>query len=844
MKKISLPKLLLLFSFFLAFSFTSKADHMLGSDISWKCIGKDSFIVTVAVYRDCNGISMPASDFTLTPKTKGCKGYNTAVTISCKMTGGKDITPTCKKSCSRCGKKSNTNYGDQSCKFPYGIEQYFMTARVILPSSKYSSTCCEFEIAWTQCCRSAGITTGGTWGNFWVTATLNRCAKPCNSSPYFTNPPVAIVCKGQCITFNNGVNDDDIDSAGNADSLVFSFTKPMGAAGTPVPYSSPYKYNIPLKFTGFPDATKKWDPPKCEGLHLDSATGDLQFKATKAEITIVGFLVQEYAKDASGKVYKKGETRRDVQLIIMDCKTNHVPTLSGIDGTTLTDADFCVNQFKCFTINSYDEDSKDTVQVSWNKGIPGATFTVETKKQHPKSIFCWKPGPQHVRTYPYSFIVNGVDDACPLNGRVSRSFRVRVHPSPEIQVIDSFKGCGDVVLYAFPKNNSVVSRYVWSLEDADHSYIAYGNRISHHYRKAGTYKWRLDAENPWKCVSSDSGSITIPPYVQVELPNDTAICNSGGSKITITGTYGKGKPFYKLIWSTGDTGTNTITVNVTRDTAIYLQIKDQQPCINADTMHIFARTPPKPKLMDGRSCPNTTVSLQDTNIKYKAIYVWTDANSGGYLGNSSVLSVKDSGQYALKVTDSFGCVGFDTANVFFNPIVNVVPKKYNGCLNDTAYMDGGIGDPNAVWTWKTFDNPPKVIGTGKKLQYPLSTNKNQYFMVTVSQTYKGVTCSDSDTITLTVNPKPSLKIFNFPDLCTSTAPVDLSTYVSNSGGTWSILSPSPAAGVQLNFLYPAKAGIGTHKLQYYYKSPATGCDTTLFTQVTIDDIPKVFAGND
>ncbi|MCX6351347.1 MAG: hypothetical protein NTX03_05740, partial [Bacteroidetes bacterium] len=830
MKKLLYSLLFLIPGIILMSSSNVSASHMMGSDITWKCKGNsDTFEIKITVYRDCNGIDLGNQSISY----KLCGGSLTAISNT-KMSTRLDITPTCKKSCTRC--KSS------GCSFPYGIERFIFTATLIIKKGT-KSTCCDIILSWEQCCRNGAITTGIS-GNFYIEGKMNRCAKPCDNSPYYTNPPVAIVCKDQCITFNNGVNDDDVDSKGNADSLVYILTDPLSGSGSKLSYSSPYSKAKPLKFSGWPNANAKWDPPKCEGFHLDSATGDLQFKATKIDQTVVAFLVQEWAKDSTGKVYKKGETRRDVQLIIIVCKTNKVPTLSGIDGTSLTQAHFCVNQYKCFTINSYDADLKDTVKVDWNKGIPGATFIVETKKQHPKSIFCWKPGQQHVRSYPYSFVVNAVDDACPVNGRTSRSYQVYVHPSPEAQVIDSFKQCGDAVFFAFPKNNSSITKYVWSLEDYDHSWTRYGNKVNHHYRKPGTYKWRVDYENSWKCISSDSGSITIPPYVEIDLPRDTTVCLGSNTKVNISTTYGKGKPRYFVEWSNGDTGVNSIAINITKDTSVYVKITDQQVCSNGDTMHIHAQKPPAPNVPDIRSCQNTIVYLQDTFIKYKANYVWTDASSGGYLGNSSSQPIKDSGSYALKVTDTLGCVGFDTANVFFNPEVRIIPNKFNGCFGDTIQMDGGIGDPNAIWTWKTFDNPPIVKGTSKKLSVPLTTNKDQYFLVSVYHTYKGVTCADSDTISVTVSPKPSLTLYTIPDLCLNYEPLDLSTIASRQGGTWSILSPSPAAGVQLNFLYPAKAGIGTHKLQYYYKSPATGCDTTLFTQVTIDDIPKVFAGND
>ncbi|MCX6352792.1 MAG: T9SS type A sorting domain-containing protein [Bacteroidetes bacterium] len=716
------------------------ASHAMGGEINWKCVGKDTFDITVVAYRDCNGIwAAPAINYSI------CGGGVTSIS-SVKTSTAIDVTPTCKKSCTRC--KSS------SCSFPYGIERYLMTGRLITTGLK--STCCNIVLACNIGSRNSAITTGVS-GNLYIEAKLNRCIKSGDNSPYLTKVPIALLCKDQCITLNYGIKDVDIDSNGFADSLVYYLTDPLSASGTKSTYSSPYTYLKPLKFAAFPNANASWSPPKCEGFHLDSLIGEINFKATKIDQTVMAIKIEEWGKDNLGKPYKKGETMIEAQLIVITCKTNKVPTLSGINGTSTNTADFCVGQNTCITINSYDADLKDTVKVDWNKSISGATFTVPTGKQHPSAVFCWKPGVQHFRSYPYSFVVSGVDDACPVNGRTSRSYQIYVRPTPEVQVIDSVKTCGDVVFYGFPKNATVITKYVWTLEDSGANYTVVGSKINHHYRKAGTYKWRLDAYNSYNCYASDSGTVTISSYVQVSLPKDTGWC-AGTAKLTINGSYGGGTPFYKLVWSTGDTGVSSVSINVTKDTTVFLKITDAK-CTNSDTMHIRVYKNPTPNIKDVRTCKNSTVTLQDTNIKYKAFYSWVDVSNGKTLGNSNSQSITDSGQYALIVTDALGCIGVDTANVYFNDPGSVIPKKYAACYGDTINMDGGISDSAAKWNWKTIDSISLVVGSKKKIRYATTTiNPTQMLLVTLSQTYKGVTCTAQDTMKITVRPLPNVPV--------------------------------------------------------------------------------------
>ena len=180
----------------------AKATHVMGSDITYKCLGNGKYEVTVTVYRDCNGVSLSNS-----PLNVKCNSGSTS--FSLPKTSVKDITGID----SRCPTQSRC-----SGSFQYGIEEHIFSGIIDLSALN----CCEVTLSWTQCCRNSNITTGAANENFYTEAVLDKCINPCNSSPVFTSKPAALVCVGQDFAFNNGA----LDTIDVGDSLSYKLVDP------------------------------------------------------------------------------------------------------------------------------------------------------------------------------------------------------------------------------------------------------------------------------------------------------------------------------------------------------------------------------------------------------------------------------------------------------------------------------------------------------------------------------------------------------------------------------------------------------------------------------------------
>lgn len=187
------------------------ASHASGSDLTYRWISGDTYEVSVSFYRDCQGVAAPTT-VNLNVSSISCS-QNFSVTLNRIAGTGQEITFPCNPALTYC------NGGT----FP-GVQQYVFRGNVTLPMQ-----CIDWVFSYSLCCRSCAISTitnqancnNGTTGNaLYVEALLNNVIADHNSSPTFTNIPLAFICANQSFTFNHGVIDI------NGDSLDYSFIAP------------------------------------------------------------------------------------------------------------------------------------------------------------------------------------------------------------------------------------------------------------------------------------------------------------------------------------------------------------------------------------------------------------------------------------------------------------------------------------------------------------------------------------------------------------------------------------------------------------------------------------------
>ena len=510
-------KIILLFVFSLCFLY-SKAGDYVGGDIGWKSIGKDSFLISATIYWNCSAPSGPSASIL---KVKDCKYKAVTLSTSPTISSGKDVTPVCKGQCTPCS---------GSCSLTYGIKKYVISQVFVVPSG---TTCCEYYIYYDLVDHTDAIATGGADKRSYVEAKLNTCLK--DNSPIFTNDPILLVNADQPTRFSLGGYDKDKDSNGNADSLVYTLVKSieysadtLGGTPTYVVWSKPYDYNRPLKFDSFPNINALWNPPSCEGFHLDQDMGDLYFKSTSTIVTIASIRVDEYAKDSLGKPFLKGYTHRELQINVIK-GTNHQPIITGIDSTEYSYGAMIAGKQNCIIINAHGGATSDTLSMGWDSAISGASFSVtKTSRYQLVGNMCWQPKISDVRSYPYFFSVNSSNQYCPYLPKSSRGYLITVLPP---FTISKTINCNSVKLSVIPSYAlGKIKSINWTGDDSLRSGF---DTVTHQYKKSGTYKYYVSVKDTAGNTFSDSGVIIINslPAPALSLQGkDTLISSITGKK--------------------------------------------------------------------------------------------------------------------------------------------------------------------------------------------------------------------------------------------------------------------------------------------------------------------------
>ncbi|MDL5048504.1 hypothetical protein QQ054_21050 [Oscillatoria amoena NRMC-F 0135] len=264
-----------------------------------------------------------------------------------------------------------------------------------------------------------------------------------------------MVCLNADFVFNNGA----LDTVDN-DVLTYKLVSPLQAAGSAIGYISPYSAQKPLRFLGFPDATL----PPPSGFHLDSSTGNLNFRPTLLnQVTVLVLQVTEW-RNVNGVMRVVGITRRDMQMSIINCNNNTPPLITAVQDTT------CPGQQVCINITTNDTTVTDSVFLDWNRGIPNATFTTfpgSNPKQQAGQL-CWTPKSTDGRVDPHYFTVTANDNSCPMPGQAVKALSIYVVPTSPKIVVNDTNQCANTHVYNFINNTPNRNNFVtgWQMSDA------------------------------------------------------------------------------------------------------------------------------------------------------------------------------------------------------------------------------------------------------------------------------------------------------------------------------------------------------------------------------------------
>lgn len=782
-------------------------------------------MVKLTGYRNCNYVSWPS--FNLSVK---CVLGNSMITSkNMSVPVPIDITPNCGNICTRCS--------NSVCSFPYGIEQYNYTGLVVLNSA---GTCCEVRLEFRYSLRAADITTGAGMAEFYNYALLNRCLTPCDNSPQFTNPPLAIACTEQDFVFNNGVQDYDTTSSGGlSDSLTYEWTSPLESLGTPIAYNSGYSYDKPLYFFGFPNAQMAFP----RGFHLNSVTGDISFRPLHVETTVMVLKVNEFRKGI-----KIGEIRRDVALMVISCPTNISPAIN----TTAFYKEICTGNTVTFNIPTDDLNVNDSLTISWNNGIPGATWTDNNgTTKHPTGTFSWTPPENKASDQPYQFTITVKDNACPIPGSFTQAFRILVKRIGRASYTVADSSCGLYYFRAQGLHNHQPDTFLWNSPNTGFGKSLFSTAVKKLY--PGIYPFSLRTSYRG-CATTYYDTLTVDsnlPVARLSV-NKTSQCLAGNSFTFYDSSYITHGNISGQILSFGDGqySSNKGDIHSYSNTGTFrvrLLVSSGNGCTDSVIQYVNVISHPDA----GFSVSNDKQCIDGNNFNFKDStfsgikvreYWWNTGDLSVFKAKDSVYNYTAPGVYHVThwaVNDS-GCADTISKMVIVHPmpVASFSINDSGQCLSGNYFSftnQSVISSGNMSANWEMGDH----AGISKSYDTAYTYGMEGTYRVSLVMT-SGDGCTDSVYQDATVYPMPKAS-FGISDSsgCLEHNLFSMINHSSFSSGSFSSawemgdgMGSSSAMDTSYSYLSDGK-----YRMRLNITT-GQGCKDSVYRDVTVYPMPK------
>ncbi len=255
-------KILLLAISFLLLTSSGFASHILGGEITYRCLGNGQYRFQVVLYRDCSGIPFNKASVTL----------QGPVQLNCPLVATYDATPTAATTgLFRCNPP--TTFGGSAAS-KGGIAKFVYEGTADLsglgaaPASGYT-----WSLTGIPCCRNSSNNTNCN-GDVVLRITMYSFvdangaaltpAQLCDNSPVFFEDPAAaaVLNPYDTVVFSHAAQDPDV-----ADEARFFLDLPWNQVGSGCSFISPYSMANPIPGLLFPGQAP-----------VDSLTGSITYR--------------------------------------------------------------------------------------------------------------------------------------------------------------------------------------------------------------------------------------------------------------------------------------------------------------------------------------------------------------------------------------------------------------------------------------------------------------------------------------------------------------------------------------------------------------------------------------
>ncbi len=293
--KFNICRILFLVSF-VFLGFKAQATHIVGGEMSYKCLGNNQYEVVLFMYRDCFFGQAPFDQEAFIGIFDA--DNNLIDSLKINFSG-----------------QTDTLVNTDKCLFvppSLCVERFIYRDTIELP---FISTG-FYHLVYQRCCRNAtikNITSPLTRGATWDVKITADAIKDCNSSPVFKEWPPIFICVDQKLNFDSGA--EEIELGTKSDSLVYRLCDPKDGGiyiinPKPTPPAFPPYLDIPYQFPyTLANLLGGSDP-----LVIDPVTGIMTATPPTVGQFVVGVCVDEFR---NGILYST--VRRDFQWNVVNC---------------------------------------------------------------------------------------------------------------------------------------------------------------------------------------------------------------------------------------------------------------------------------------------------------------------------------------------------------------------------------------------------------------------------------------------------------------------------------------------------------------------------------------------
>ncbi|MCX6291862.1 MAG: PKD domain-containing protein [Bacteroidetes bacterium] len=307
------------------------------------------------------------------------------------------------------------------------------------------------------------------------------------------------------------------------------------------------------------------------------------------------------------------------------------------------------------------------------------------------------------------------------------------------------------------------------------------------------------------CTDRDTARVTVHALPFISAGPDLNICN--GSTVSIAASGGN-----SYTWYPGGSTTSSILVTPSSSMSYIVVGVDVNGCQVNDTMNITVNNTPVVNIPTTLLCTGYTATLDAGNTG--SIYSWSTGD------NTQSITVTDSGNYSVLVTNAAGCSALGSVNVIMAGSFVTNPTVASICSGQSTTLNAG--NPGCSYLWNTGETTQSIqVTTGGVFQVVV-TDPNG--------------CSVTVFSNVTLNPNP-VGDFRTTPACLGTNSVftDSSTI---SSGTIQNYNWSFGDGYSSSLRNPVHHYLqtGTYQVTLTITS-ANGCTSTVTKPAVVNTLP-------